>query len=137
MLAGFASVSQGHCHPKIAEAMYRQSLKLTMCSRSLLSAQLADTAEFLCDYLGFDKFLSASSGVEACEAAVKLARKWGHTRKGVPQNTASIVMANNNFWGRSITASGACTDHSRGENFGPHTPGFHMVPYNDVGALEA
>jgi ornithine--oxo-acid transaminase len=84
MLAGFASVSQGHCHPKIAEAMYKQSLKLTMCTRSLLSAQLADTSEFLCDYLGFDKFLSANSGVEAGEAAVKLARKWGYTRKGIP-----------------------------------------------------
>lgn len=108
-----------------------------MCSRSLLSSQLADTAEFLCDYLGFEKFLSCSSGVEACEAAVKLSRKWGYVVKGVPANTASVVMANNCFWGRSITASGACSDASRGENFGPHTPGFHLVPYNDTQALEA
>ena len=108
-----------------------------MCSRSLLSTSLADNAEFLCDLIGYDKFLSANSGVEACEAAVKLVRKWGHTVKGVPDNTCSIVMMNNNFWGRSIAASGACSDPSRGQNFGPHTPGFHMVPYNDVAALEA
>lgn len=87
--------------------------------------------------MGYDKFLSCNTGVEACEAAVKLARKWGHTVKGSPQNTATIVMANNNFWGRSITASGACSDPTRGENFGPHTPGFSLVPYNDTSALEA
>lgn len=87
--------------------------------------------------MGFDKFLSCNSGVEACEAAVKLSRKWAYTVKGVPTNQASVVMMNNNFWGRSISASGACSDPSRGENFGPHTPGFHMVQYDDIAALEA
>lgn len=87
--------------------------------------------------LGYDKMLACSSGVEGGEAAIKLTRKWAHTVKGVPDNTASIVMATNNFWGRSIAACSSSSDPLRGENFGPFTPGFHLVEYNDVGALEA
>ena len=91
----------------------------------------------LCDLLGYEKFLPSSTGVEACESACKLARRWGYVVKGVEHDKASIVMANGCFWGRSITASGGCDDESRYKNFGPFTPGFPLVPYNDVPALEA
>lgn len=135
MLAGFASVSQGHCHPKITEAMVKQASKLSMSSRSLLNSSLPVTAEYLCNLLGYDKYLPASSGVEACEAAVKLARKWGYTVKGVEDDRASVIMVNGCFWGRSITACGNTSNQAIAKNFGPHTPGFPLVPYNDVAAV--
>ena len=86
--------------------------------------------------LGYDKYLPSSSGVEACETAVKVARRWGYQVKNVKDNQAEIVLARNNFWGRSITASGACDDPIRYKNFGPHTPGFSLVPYGNVDHLE-
>lgn len=86
--------------------------------------------------LGYDKYLPSSSGVEACETACKVARRWGYEVKKVKANEAEVVMARNNFWGRSITASGACDDHNRYRNFGPFTPGFPLVPYGDIEALE-
>lgn len=107
-----------------------------MTSRSLMNTSLPVTAEYVCNLLGYDKFLPASSGVEACEAAVKLARKWGYTVKEVEENSANIILANDCFWGRSITASGNCSDPARYTNFGPHTPGFSLVPYNDVAAVK-
>lgn len=136
MLGGFASLSQGHCHPKIADAMYEQAKKLTMTSRSLMNTMMPDTHRFVCEFMGYEQFLAASSGVEACESAVKLARKWGYTVKGIAEDDADIIMANGCFWGRSISASGNCSDPMRGKYFGPHTPGFPLVPYNDVDALE-
>jgi ornithine--oxo-acid transaminase len=90
----------------------------------------------LCDLLGYEKFLPSSTGVEACESACKLARRWGYVVKGVEHDKASIIMANGCFWGRSITASGGCDDPSRYTNFGPFTPGFPLVPYNNVEAVE-
>jgi ornithine--oxo-acid transaminase len=98
--------------------------------------QLGQFAEYLCNLLGYDKFLPSSSGVEACESACKVARRWGYEVKNVRDNEAQIVMARNNFWGRSITASGACDDPSRFKHFGPFTPGFPLVPYGDIQALE-
>ena len=136
MLGGFASLSQGHCHPKIAEAMYEQAKKLTMSSRSVMNTMLPDTSKFVCDFMGYEQLLAASSGVEACESAVKLARKWGYTVKGIPEDNADIIIANGCFWGRSISASGNCSDPMRGKYFGPHTPGFPLVPFNDGDALE-
>ena len=136
MLGGFASLSQGHCHPKIAEAMYAQAKKLTMSSRSLMNDVMPDTSKFVCDFLGYEQFLAASSGVEACEGAVKLARKWGYVVKGIEEDRADIILANGCFWGRSISASGNCSDPMRGKHFGPHTPGFPLVPYDDLVALE-
>lgn len=91
----------------------------------------------ICDLLGYEKFLPSSSGVEACESACKLARRWGYVIKGVEHDKASIIMAKGCFWGRSITASGGSDDPSRYTNFGPFTPGFPLVPYNDVEAVEA
>jgi ornithine--oxo-acid transaminase len=93
---------------------------------------LPETAEQVCKFVGYDKFLACSSGVEACEAAVKVARRWGYVVKKVPDNQANILMMNGVFWGRSITASGACSDPNRYRQFGPFTPGFSLVDYNDV-----
>lgn len=95
------------------------------------------TAEYLTKLLGYDKMLPMNTGVEACETAVKIARRWGYVVKGIPENQAQVVMANGNFWGRSITASGACDDPSRYTNFGPFTPGFPLVPYDDIPAIKA
>ena len=136
MLAGFACVSQGHCHPKIVETVIQQSMKLTMTSRSVMNTELPEFAEYLCKLLGYDKYLPMSSGVEACESSVRLARKWGYKVKGVKEDHAHLILANGCFWGRSITASGACSDPGRYTNFGPHTPGFSLVDYNDPAAIE-
>lgn len=101
-----------------------------------MNTELPEFAEYLCKLLGKDKFLPMSSGVEACESSVRLARKWGYKVKGVPQDQANLILANGCFWGRSIVASGACSDPVRYTNFGPHTPGFTLVDYNDVSAIE-
>lgn len=90
------------------------------------------TCEYLTKLLGYDKFLPMNSGVEGCETAVKLARRWGYVKKGIPKDQAQVAVARGNFWGRTITASGACDDPSRYNNFGPFTPGFPLVNYNDV-----
>ena len=94
------------------------------------------TAEYLTKLLGYDKMLPMNTGVEAGETSVKLARRWGYVVKGIPDNKAEVVMTNGNFWGRSITASGACNDPSRYKHFGPFTPGFPLVDYNDVPAVK-
>ena len=90
----------------------------------------------MCEYIGYDKYVLSSSGVEACEAAVKLARKWGYCIKGVEDDKASVTLANGCFWGKSITASGNNSDPTRYTHFGPHTPGFHLVDYDNVSAIE-
>ena len=136
MLAGFAAVSVGHCHPKVTEAIVKQANKISLTSRSLLNAVLPETAEAICKFTGYDKFLACSSGVEACEAAVKVARRWGYVVKGVPDGQANILKMNGVFWGRSITASGANSDPLRSRLFGPFTPGFSLVDYNNVDAIE-
>lgn len=135
-ISGFGSTNQGHCHPKIIEALTVQAQKLTQTSRAFLNTEMPEFAEQICTLLGYDKFLPSSSGVEACESACKLARRWGYVVKGVEHDKASIIMANNNFWGRSITASGGCDDPTRYTNFGPFTPGFPLAPYDDVDAIE-
>ena len=94
------------------------------------------TCQYLCNLLGYDKFLPMNSGAEAGETAVKLARRWGYVKKGIPDNKADVVFMEGNFWGRTITASGACDDPSRYEKFGPFTPGFPLVPFNDIGAIK-
>ena len=134
MVAGFGSVSQGHCHPRITEAIIRQSIKINMTSRSLLNTSLAPAAKYVCDVMGYDMLLPQSTGSEACEAAVKLARKWGYTAKGIPDGHASLLLTKGCSWGRSI-AAGASADSARASNFGPHTPGFHVVDYDDVQAV--
>ena len=136
-MAGFGSTNQGHAHPEIVKALIEQAHKVTQTSRSFYNTQLGVFAEYICNLTGYDKFLPSSGGVEACESACKLARRWGYNVKGVEANKAHIIMCNGNFWGRSITASGACDDDSRSKNFGPFTPGFPLVDYNNLEALEA
>jgi ornithine--oxo-acid transaminase len=92
--------------------------------------------EYLCKAFGYDKMLPMNAGVEAAETACKMARRWGYVKKGIPDNEATIVMANGNFWGRTITASGACDDPSRYNGFGPFTPGFPLIDFNDAKAFE-
>jgi len=135
-LCGFSSVSQGHCHPKITAALVEQAGKVCQITRALYGPELAEFAKYLCDLLGYQKFLASSSGVEACESACKVARRWGYEVKGVENNKASILMANGCFWGRSITACSGTSDPRRSKNFGPFTPGFPLVPYNDLQAIE-
>lgn len=135
-LSGYSSTNQGHVHPKIIKELVEQAQKITLTSRAFYNDQAGLTAEYLSKLLGFDKMLPMNTGVEACETSVKLARRWGYVNKGIPDNKAQVVVANGNFWGRSITASGACDDPSRYTNFGPFTPGFPLVPYNDVEAVK-
>jgi ornithine--oxo-acid transaminase len=101
-----------------------------------LNTHLGPFSEYICALLGYDKFMPMNSGAEACESACKIARRWGYVVKGVEHDKASIIMMKNNFWGRSITGSGACDDPIRYTNFGPFTPGFPLVAYNDVEAVE-
>lgn len=111
-------------------------MKITQTSRAFHNDQMGLTCEYLTKTLGYDKFLPMNSGAEAGETAVKLARRWGYVKKGIPSNQAKVVVMEGNFWGRTITASGACDDPSRYENFGPFTPGFPMVPFNDIPAIK-
>jgi ornithine--oxo-acid transaminase len=111
-------------------------MKITQTSRAFYNDQMGPTSEYLCKLLGYDKFLPMNSGVEGTETSVKLARKWGYMKKGIPDNQAKVVMMEGNFWGRTITAAGACDDPSRYTGFGPFTPGFPLVPFNDINVIK-
>ena len=137
LLNGYSSNNQGHCHPKIVDALVKQSKLITQTSRAFYNEHLGDCAEYLCNLLGFDKMLPMNGGVEAVETAVKLARRWGYVVKKIPENQAVVLLAKGNFWGRTITASGACDDPQRYTNFGPFTPGFELVNYNDIADLKS
>lgn len=136
-LSAYSAVNQGHCHPRLVEAMQKQSSVLTLTSRAFYNDQLGPYSEFICKLFGFDRVLPMNSGVEACETAVKLCRKWAYETKGIEPYKARIVFAKNNFWGRSIAAISSSTDPLSYENFGPFVPGFELVNYNDIEALEA
>ncbi len=135
-LAAYSAVNQGHCHPRIIEVLKSQADKLTLVSRAFHSDQLGLTEKYLCDFFGYEKALLMNSGAEANESAIKLARKWGYTVKGIPENEAVIVAVEHNFHGRTITVISASTDPISRTGFGPFTPGFQIIPYNDVDALE-
>lgn len=134
-LCGYSSNNQGHSHPKILKAFIEQAMKITQTSRAFHNDQMGPTCQYLCNLLGYDKFLPMNSGAEAGETAVKLARRWGYVKKGIPDNQANVVFMEGNFWGRTITASGACDDPIRYEKFGPFTPGFPLVPFDDTEAI--
>jgi len=110
---------------------------MTQTTRVMVNKEIVDFAYYITNTLGYDKYLPANGGTEACETAVKVARRWGYAVKGVEHDKASVIMANRCFWGRSITASGACDDPSRYNDFGPFTPGFPLVDYDNIEALEA
>lgn len=135
-LSAYSAVNQGHCHPKIIEALQQQAQLLTLTSRAFYNDKLGAFEQQITQTFGFDRVLPMNTGVEACESAVKLARKWGYEVKGVAANQAVVVFAEGNFWGRSIAAISASTDPSSYTNFGPYVPGFEKIPYNNIDALE-
>jgi ornithine--oxo-acid transaminase len=135
-LSAYSAVNQGHCHPKIVDAMIEQAKKLTLTSRAFYNSVLGEYEEYVTKYFGFDKVLPMNTGAEADETAIKLARKWGYMKKGIAENQAKIVCCNENFHGRTITIVSMSTDPDAYNGFGPFTPGFVKIPYNDLEQLE-
>lgn len=135
-LSGYSAVNQGHCHPRIIDTLVEQSRKLTLTSRAFHNNLLGQYEQFITTYFGYDKVLPMNTGVEGGETAIKLARRWAYTKKGIEENQARIVFAEGNFWGRTLAAISASTDPSSYKGFGPFMPGFDIVPYNDTEALE-
>ncbi|XP_053621096.1 ornithine aminotransferase, mitochondrial [Plodia interpunctella] len=135
-LSAYSAVNQGHCHPRIVAALKQQAEKLTLVSRAFYSDQLGLYEKFMTELLGYDRLLPMNTGVEGGESACKIARKWGYKVKKIPDNQAKIVFAAGNFWGRTLSACSSSSDPSCYEGFGPFMPGFKLIPYNDVQALE-
>ncbi len=135
-LSAYSAVNQGHCHPKIIEALTQQASKLTLTSRAFYNDVLGEFEEYITRYFGYDKVLPMNTGAEADETALKLCRKWGYTKKGIADNQAKIIVCEGNFHGRTITIISMSTDPDSYKGFGPYTPGFQVVPYNDITALE-
>ncbi len=136
-LAAYSAVNQGHCHPKILNALVDQAHKVTLTSRAFRNDQLPLLLEQLHELTGFEMTLPMNSGAEAVETAVKAARKWGHKVKGIPDGKAEIIVCANNFHGRTVTIVGFSTDEQYRDGFGPFTPGFKIIPYGDTAALRA
>ncbi len=136
-LSAYSAVNQGHCHPRIVAALNEQAQRLTLTSRAFYNDQLGETECYLCEYFGYDKALLMNSGVEGGETALKLSRKWAYKVKGIPQDSAKTVFATGNFWGRTMAAISSSTDPSSTRDYGPLLPGYQLVPYNDLPALEA
>lgn len=135
-LSAYSAVNQGHCHPKIINALTEQAKKLTLTSRAFYNSVLGEYEKFITEYFGYDKVLPMNTGVEGDETAIKLARKWAYTVKGIPDNQAKIIFAEGNFHGRTMAAISASTDPECRDGFGPYLPGFEIIPYNDIPALE-
>lgn len=134
-LSAYSAVNQGHCHPKIVDAMVDQARTLTLTSRAFYNDQLGSYEKYVTDYFGYEKVLPMNTGAEADETALKLARKWAYLKKGVPADQAKIIVCENNFHGRTITIVSMSTDPDARNEFGPFTPGFVTIPYNDLDAL--
>jgi ornithine--oxo-acid transaminase len=135
-LSGYSAVNQGHCHPKIINALIEQSKKLTLTSRAFHSNLLGDYEKFITEYFGYDKVLPMNTGVEAVETAIKLARHWAYLVKGVEKDCAKVIVCSQNFHGRTMGVISFSTDTSSTINFGPFLNGFEIIPYNDLSALE-
>ncbi len=135
-LSAYSAVNQGHCHPKITAALVEQAGKLTLTSRAFFNSALGEYEEFITKYFGYDKVLPMNTGVEGDETALKLCRKWAYLKKGVRQNQAKIIVCEGNFHGRTITIVSMSTDPDARKDYGPFTPGFITIPYNDLPALE-
>lgn len=136
-LSAYSAVNQGHAHPAIVNALCGQAKKLSLTSRAFHNDQLGTYEKFMTETFGYDRILPMNTGVEASESSVKLARKWGYEIKGVEENKAIVAFAAGNFWGRSIAAISSSTDANSRKSFGPFVPGFEIIPYNDLEALEA
>ncbi|MDT0676316.1 ornithine--oxo-acid transaminase [Autumnicola musiva] len=135
-LSAYSAVNQGHCHPKIIDALNKQAATLTLTSRAFHNDVLGPFEKYATEYFGFDKLLPMNTGAEAVETAIKLARKWAYEAKGVKETEAEIVVCENNFHGRTTTIISFSNDEDAKRNFGPYTPGFLKIPYDDVDALE-
>ncbi len=135
-LSAYSAVNQGHCHPRIINALVNQASKITLTSRAFHNNQLGEYEKYITAYFGYDKVLPMNTGVEGGETAVKLARKWGYMKKGIAENQAKIVFVEGNFWGRTMAAISSSTDPSSTTGFGPFMPGYEIIPYNDLTALE-
>ncbi len=135
-LSGYSAVNQGHCHPRIVEAMVSQASKLTLTSRAFHNNHLGEYEQYITSYFGYDKVLPMNTGVEAVETAIKLARRWGYEVKGIPENKARIIVCAKNFHGRTSAVVSFSTDPSSTRHFGPFMPGFDVIDYNNLPALE-
>ena len=135
-LSAYSAVNQGHCHPKIIKALNDQASKLTLTSRAFHNDILADYEQYITTLFGYDKVLPMNTGVEGGETANKLARKWGYLKKGIEEDKARIIFAKGNFWGRTLAAISSSDDPSSYKGFGPYMPGYSLIPYNDLEALE-
>lgn len=135
-LSAYSAVNQGHCHPRIVETMIEQTRKLTLTSRAFYNDKLGVYEKYITEYFGYDKVLPMNTGAEAVETAIKLCRKWGYEKKGVEENQAKIVVCEGNFHGRTTTIVSFSVDPDAYNNYGPFTPGFIVIPYNDIKALE-
>ncbi len=135
-LSAYSAVNQGHCNPKIVNAMIEQSKKLTLTSRAFYNSVLGEYEEYITKYFGYDKVLPMNTGAEADETALKLCRRWGYDVKGIAENQAKILVCDGNFHGRTITVISMSSDPDAYKGFGPYTPGFIKIPYNDIPALK-
>jgi len=135
-LSAYSAVNQGHCHPRIINALKEQSENLTLTSRAFYNDKLGKYEKYITTYFGFDKVLPMNTGAEAVETAIKISRKWGYEKKGIPSNQAKIIVCENNFHGRTVTIISASNDPVATENFGPFTPGIISIAYNDLDALQ-
>ena len=135
-LSAYSAVNQGHCHPKIVDAMMEQAQTLTLTSRAFYNDKLGVYEKYVTEYFGFDKVLPMNTGAEAVETALKICRKWAYEKKGIPENDAQIIVCDNNFHGRTTTIISFSNDENARKNFGPYTAGFIKIPYDDIDALE-
>lgn len=135
-LSAYSAVNQGHCHPRIISALIDQASRLTLTSRAFHNNLMGEYSEYITQYFGYDKVLPMNTGVEAVETGLKLCRKWAYEVKGIPVNEAKIIVCAGNFHGRTMAAISASTDPDSNRNFGPYLPGFVIIPYNDIAALE-
>lgn len=134
-LSGYSAVNQGHCHPRIIRALTEQAARLTLTSRAFHSSLLGEFEKYITSYFGYQKVLPMNSGVEAVETAIKLARRWGYRQKKIAENQAKIIVCENNFHGRTTTVISFSSDPGSTKDYGPFTPGFIKIPYNDLAAL--
>ncbi|MGN6353421.1 MAG: ornithine--oxo-acid transaminase [Parafilimonas sp.] len=135
-LSGYSAVNQGHCHPRIVKALIEQAQKLTLTSRAFYNNLLGEYEKFMTALFGYDKLLPMNTGVEAVETAIKLCRRWGYEKKGIKDGEAKIIVCADNFHGRTTTVISFSTDPLSNSKFGPFTPGFVVIPYNDINALQ-
>ncbi len=134
-LSAYSALNQGHCHPKIIDSLKQQAETLTLTSRAFHNNVLGEFEQYVTGYFGYDKVLPMNTGAEAVETAIKICRKWAHEKKGIPENQAKILVFDQNFHGRTVTIISFSTEESSKKNFGPYTPGFEVVEYNNIEAL--